>query len=136
MQWLIFSACLFLCSVCSADVVIDLHALSAVESGHDDSAYSSAGALGRYQIKPICLRDYNRYSGRPRMEFSDMRDPKAASLVASWYLHKRIPQILRSYGVAVTVEGVLLSYRNGPVAYARGDRRGKRYVSRYLSFLK
>lgn len=93
---------------------IILSVIIMLESGGDASAYNlETMATGLMQITPICLADYNLYSGEDRFTMEDMNHEIKNMMVGSWYLNKRIPQLLEAEGIPVTVDTVLWAWHAG-----------------------
>lgn len=88
-----------------------LEALVYAESRFDQSAISPDGAVGVAQILPEngAYDDYKRLTGN----YADIYTEQGNLEVASWYLFKRIPQMLRHYGKAVTTKNKLWAYNAG-----------------------
>ena len=81
-----------MCKYCFAEV--DLNIIASIESSNNPLAYNSkSGATGKYQITPICLRDYNQYHS-VQYTMTDMYDAVKCFVVADWYLNDRIPPIV------------------------------------------
>ena len=108
--WLIILSTL---AQCARAETIDLNKIALIESGYDHMAYNkSSGATGKYQITPICLKDYNQYH-KIKYTMTDMYNPVFNKNVASWYINKRIPQLLRHYGHELNLENTLIAYNCG-----------------------
>jgi len=95
--------------------LIDLTIISEIESNNRDTAISFRGARygrGRYQISEICLKDYNQET-RSNIAPEELFCPVVGYQVAHWYITRRIPQILRNWGIPITEETILWGYNAG-----------------------
>jgi soluble lytic murein transglycosylase-like protein len=90
-----------------------LDALFMQESNQDPQAYNKAtGATGLGQIMPPALEDFNLLN-KERYTMKDMFDPQLNARVSNWYLYDRIPAMLMTYKMPVTIDNVLASYNFG-----------------------
>jgi len=115
--WLILALVLFnlFCVVerAQAEWLVNFDIIRQIESGGNPAAYNrNSGARGLYQITDICRRDYNQMT-RSGVTPLDLWNPATNEAVARWYMEKRIPQLLRARGHAVTLEAVLTAYNAG-----------------------
>lgn len=113
---LMLIACLWVTtSKCEAQgIPINLDIIAQIESSGNPMAVNErTGATGMYQIMPVCLEDYNKYHKGNMYTIKEMYDQAKARIVSDWYLHVRVPQLLRSQGVPVTLEHVLYAYNAG-----------------------
>ena len=126
------------------EVIIILSIISTIESGNNPNAYNpKAGAVGLFQITPICLKEYNQYHWA-KYTRQNLYDPKINRKIASWYLQRRIPQMLKYYGYKITVENVLICYNWGIGNFIRWKqgrikklpRETREYVRKYFELLK
>lgn len=112
---------------------IDLGIIAQIESSNDPLAYNkSSGAVGMYQITPVCLMDYNELI-KDRFELSEMFDEHKAFIVANWYLNKRIPRLLKHFKLADTTENRLRAYNSGIGTLFKGmyPAETRNYVKKY-----
>lgn len=112
---------------------IDLNAIKEIESSGNPLAVSPAGAIGLYQIMPgSCLADYNQYH-EVTYTRAQLFLPWVNERIADWYLHTRIPQLLRHYGQDVTEENILISYNAGISRVIKGETppATERYIEKY-----
>lgn len=100
-----------LIGVCHADK-INLNRIAQIESSGNPQAIGPGGDIGLFQVTPILLRDFNSRTGHHYLK-NDMFDADNNTQVASWYLLKRIPQMLRHYGIAVTTRNIIIAYNAG-----------------------
>ena len=92
---------------------IDMEAIEQIESSGNPNAYNKhSQAIGLFQITPICLKEYNNYNNTTYTQ-DDLYNPHLNRKIADWYLHKRIPQMLRYYKKQVNYHNVLISYNAG-----------------------
>lgn len=120
---------------------VDMEAIKIIESGGNPHAYNkSSGATGLYQVTPICLADFNKFSKRdiiytgkiPYYRIEDMYDPLKNKDVAFWYLVMRIPQLLKSFGHEDTLENRLISYNCGISCVGKKlPRETINYINKY-----
>ena len=128
---------LILLAGCSKEPVIaqevNLKIIAQIESSGNPEAYNkSSGAVGMFQITPICLKDYNQAHKR-HYQLSEMFDPLKAEKVASWYLKQRIPALLKHYGKADTLVNRLIAYNAGIKAVIKGycPDETRNYIKKY-----
>jgi len=124
----------FFCSLAYAEV--DLSIISQIESSNNPLAYNKTSkATGLYQITPICLKDYLVYNSGAKLPKKGLFCPKFNKRVAEWYFNIRIPQLLRHYGLAETIENICYAYNMGIgnlVKYRRGERKLPQETKDYL----
>lgn len=93
---------------------INLSAIVKIESDGNPKAFNKkSGARGLCQITEVCLAEWNRNNPRDRHSIGDLFNPSINQKIASWYLSKRIPEMLVAYGFEVTIENVLTAYNWG-----------------------
>jgi len=92
---------------------VDLKIIAKIESNNNSGAFNfKSKARGLYQIRPICLADYNLYH-KHKYELSQLFNPIINKKIAIWYFQKRIPQLLKHYKVPINLVTVLGSYNFG-----------------------
>jgi soluble lytic murein transglycosylase len=92
-----------------------------IESSGNPFAYNkSSQARGLMQITPICLKEYNNYHPKEQYTTKDLFNPDINVKIGTWYIDKRIPQMLRYYNKPVTINNILISYNAG-IAYVVKD---------------
>ena len=92
---------------------INLTIIKTIESSGDPNAFNrSSGARGLYQITPIVLKEYNSIN-KTQYTINDLFDSDINTMIAKWYLTKRIPQMLRYFKKPITINNVLISYNAG-----------------------
>ncbi len=82
------------------------------ESSGNPKAVSRVGARGLMQIMPNTLKEYNQMN-KGGVTLDSLFNPHVNKYVGTWYLTKRIPQMLKYYGIPVTPETMLQSYNAG-----------------------
>ncbi len=90
-----------------------IKAIIAVESTEDPSAVSKKGAVGLMQIMPDgALIDYN---SRHKTSYSkeDLYNPLINRKIGEWYFYVRLPEIMVSKRIPVTIGNALRSYNGG-----------------------
>lgn len=93
--------------------IIDMQKIAQIESSGNPEAYNArSGATGKYQITKICLEDYNIMT-KSSLTMAEMYDEVKCHKVADWYMSVRLPQLLRHYGLPVTVAYHLAGYNWG-----------------------
>jgi len=93
--------------------LIDLNAIRIIESSSNPKAIGDGGkALGLYQLHRDVIKDYNQFHNTSYLHTIAL-DTHISEQIASWYLHKRIPQLLRHYKQPVTELNVIASYNYG-----------------------
>ncbi len=133
---LIIAVLLLLPTACAASNV-DMYRLAVIESGVNPDLHNRAEKrVGLYQVPVEALREYNRFSGT-YLTVNDLFCPRVNHRVASWYLDRRLPGLLRRYGREVNTRNVLVAYRLGP-AYVVQDRPlprpGEEYLEKYFGW--
>lgn len=81
--------------------------------GNKSSAVSVAGAVGNMQIMPVTLDDWNLKNPNNQYTMDDMLIESKNIRVGKWMLEKRIPEMLKSKQVPLTINHVLIAYNWG-----------------------
>ena len=129
------------CSICKTSLAqdISLSIIAQIESANNPQAYNSrTKATGLYQITPICLQDYNNHH-KKKYCLADMLLKNKAHKVADWYLNKRIPSMLKYYGIANTIQNRLIAYNYGIGHLRKKDvlpQETKNYIKKYFTLCK
>lgn len=114
---------------------IDLTKISLIESSNNPAAFNkSSGARGQYQITSVCLKEWNAFHPDRVYGSEDLFDPKVNEAIADWYLNKRIPQMLKHYKRADTVENRLIAYNAGIKYVVKGlslPAETRNYIKKY-----
>jgi len=119
------------------DCKIDLNVIAQIESGNNPEAYNEkTKATGLFQITPICLEEYNEMNNED-IHPDDLYNPIVNTIIASWYLSKRIPEMLKHYDIPVTVETVLWAYNAGIRKVVNGIMpiETVNYIAKYKSII-
>ncbi len=110
-----------------------------IESGGNPYAVSKAGCIGLMQISPIILKEFNEYacSGGciPGWNMSLMFDGWYNRYVGTWYINKRIPQLLKHYSIPDTIKNRLIAWHDGIgnlVKFKEGKRKLGKEMQSYL----
>ena len=130
---IVFMALNALTGLAMADVVIDRQKIIQIESSGNPKAFNKKSkARGLYQITPIVVKEWNNYK-KVKYTNQDMFNPEIAFKVYDWYMNKRIPQMLRHYGLKDTVENRLISYNAGIDHAIKGTipAETKDYIRKY-----
>ena len=115
---------------------INMEAIKQIESGGDPNAVGKAGEVGLYQIMPIVRKSYNQRTGH-NYSRSDLFDPEINYQIADWYLHERIPEMLRYYEIEVNVTNIIWAYNAGIARVRDGIMPDitERYIEKYLEIV-
>jgi len=111
---------------------IDMEIIKQIESGGDASATSPVGAIGLFQLLPKgAIAEWNNYHPKEQYEPKELYDVELNKKVAEWYLLKRIPQMLRHYGIKDTIENRIVAYNAG-INYLRLGKSLPKETKDYL----
>jgi len=112
--------------------IVDLKIIAQIESSNNPLAVSHCGAVGTYQIMPVVLSEYNTFN-KTNFSRSNLFSAEINEKIAKWYLGKRIPQMLRHYGKAVTTTNCITAYNAGIRAVVKGylPEETRRYLKKY-----
>lgn len=139
--WLMISGLAHAQPIQPASVRIDLDAVAMIESSGCKNKISTRPgdpSYGCHQITPGTLKEYNEMT-RHNYSREDLLDDTVSYAVADWYLHKRIPQMIRHFGKPVTVENILISYNAG-INYVKTSKAlpevTKKYLDKYRRLAK
>jgi len=92
---------------------IDMDVLSIIESSSNPKAVNKkSGAVGLYQITPLCLRDYNK-AMQKCYTMQDMLEGDKNYIVAAWYIQYAIPKYLKYYDIPPNESAILAAYNAG-----------------------
>jgi len=134
--WLIAFSFLVLCDICNAQE-IDINAIIQIESSGNPRAISYKGAefgAGICQISKICHKEYQNYHKGEAVPENGLFDKNYNIKIADWYLNKRIPEMLRYYKCADTVENRLIAYNAGIAYVVKGKtlpKETRNYIRKY-----
>ena len=117
-------------------VAVDLDIIIACESSGNAAAISDAGAIGICQVMAGgALADWNMYHKNEQYTAEDLLNPDICIKIADWYLHKRIPQMIKAYKKPLTLENVLISYNAG-ISYVRYGKKLPKKTVEYIAKYK
>lgn len=117
---------------------VDISIIIQIESGGNPNAYNKhSGAIGLMQITPICLKEYNqRYSSKEIwVRPEEIYDYCYNTKIGSWYINKRIPELLCHYRLPDTIDNRLIAYNFGIgnlIKYKQGKRKLPQETINYL----
>lgn len=93
--------------------MINVGAIIRLESSwRSDVVNAATGATGLMQITKICLDDYNQVH-KTYLTMEDMKKGGANVMVGTWYLNKRLPQLLHAKGIPAVDALVLIAFNGG-----------------------
>lgn len=123
----------------AAEIVpqIDLHAIAMIESSGNPKAVGLAGDSGLFQITPVLLKEYNALT-RSTVRQDELFHPGISRKIADWYLHKRIPQLLRHFKKPVTVQNIIIAWNAGIKCVKKGGKIPRvtaLFLKKYKNFL-
>lgn len=115
---------------------IDLFKVMMLESRGNPKAHNMANgedARGLFQIRKCVVQDWNQAHPKEKISVDKLWNPLVNRRVADWYLHKRIPQMLKSHRKKITVDNVLISWNAGVGKLVRGrvPASTRNYVREY-----
>jgi len=110
---------------------IILDVIGHIESSHNALAENKdSGARGYYQITKICLKEYNNFH-KVKYSYDDLFNKDINEKIASWYLYKRIPQMLKYFKKDINIENVLICYNAG-INYVVKNKKLKNETKNYI----
>jgi hypothetical protein len=89
-----------------------VEAVIMAESNNNPNAVSKMGAKGKMQIMPETLRDYNKRHKTNYTE-EDLMNPIINEEIGREYLFERLPKIIKSKKIPLSLYTVLASYNRG-----------------------
>ncbi len=115
---------------------IDLHAIAMIESSGNPKAIGRTGDSGLFQITDGVRREYNQRTGAS-ITPGDLFHAGTSERIADWYLHKRIPEMLRYYKKPVTTRNILISWNAGIWYVVKGGKLPRitnQFLKKYEKF--
>lgn len=111
---------------------VDMSIISQIESNNNPNAIGKSGEIGLFQIMPCVLDDYNRYNAS-NFNRNALFCQNINKRVAQWYMTVRVPQMLKYYGIPVTIENVIYAWNCGigNVVKGRIPKSTMAYMSKY-----
>ena len=126
----------FAVNVQASDVVVDLNKIKMIESSNCRDLYGRyEHARGCYQITQIVVDEWNNFHKGESYVLDDMLDEAKAKGVADWYLHVRIPQMIRYFNKEVTIRNIIISWNAG-ISYVAYDKPIPRITKLFLTKYK
>jgi hypothetical protein len=124
---LLFAGC-----ASASENLIDMNKIMMIESGGRNvhSNIKSEHAIGLFQITPVVLKEYNQFH-HTNYKSNDLYDTRLNTQIASWYLNKRIPAMLRAYKKPVTTRNIIVAYNAG-ISYVVKNKPLPSITKRYL----
>lgn len=97
-----------------ASTDVDMNKIYSIESSDNPKAHNkSSNAKGLGQITPIVLKEWNNFHPKESHTDNDLFNPEVNKKISSWYMNKRIPQMLKAKKLADTIENRLVAYNAG-----------------------
>ncbi|MCP3686070.1 MAG: lytic transglycosylase domain-containing protein [bacterium] len=123
-------------SLCDANS-IDVVKICIIESSYRPDAHNIAtNARGIMQITKPCLTDYNMYNVNKQYSMDDMFKVAPNVVVGTWYLNKRIPELLRHYEIKDSKNNRLMCYNWGIGNVVKHYREGKSVPRETLDYIE
>jgi soluble lytic murein transglycosylase-like protein len=98
----------------AASSEVDMNKIYSIESSNNPQAHNkTSNAKGLGQITPIVLKEWNNFHPKDRHSDGDLFNADTNKKIASWYMNKRIPQMLKAKGLKDTPENRLVAYNAG-----------------------
>lgn len=114
---------------------IDMKKIAQIESSGCVQQYGHfEHARGCWQITEPSLNDWNAFHPNQKHSLHQMLDKKTCFKVANWYMNKRIPQMLKHFGLEDTVRNRLIAYNSGIKTLVEGRKLSKvtqKYLIKY-----
>jgi soluble lytic murein transglycosylase-like protein len=93
---------------------VDMNKIYSIESSNNPEAHNvKSNARGLGQITPIVLKEWNNFNPKDKHSDADLFKSDINKKIASWYMNKRIPQMLRAKKIKDTPENRLIAYNAG-----------------------
>lgn len=113
--------------------IIDFQAIAELESSNNPKAFNKkSGAIGLFQITPVCLKDFNEQN-KKKYTAEMLYSPYRNFEVANWYLTVRIPQMLEGLGLEITTQRILWAWNAGiwAVIHDRMPNETRLFINKY-----
>lgn len=145
MKAALFIMFFLICTSAQAET-IDLEAIKHIEShGNPLAVNTRTQCRGLYQISEICLKEYNQFR-HTNYTPQDLFNPLINETIAGWYLHRRLPQLLKRFSIPVNRLNLIVAYNWGIGKAVRWHRRGailnklpketRAYLAQYKRLIK
>ena len=93
---------------------VDMNKIYMIESSMNPNALNEKSqARGLGQITPIVLKEWNNFNPKNTYTDDQLFNPEINRQISSWYMNKRIPQMLRHFKIPDTVDNRLATYNWG-----------------------
>lgn len=113
---------------------INLRVISQIESSGNHKAVGDGGrALGAFQLHKGVIQDYN-LSHNTRFPHKIALSRHYSRKIASWYINKEIPRLLRHFGLKDTISNRLTAYNKGIRAVLMKSP-SKNYIKKYFKII-
>lgn len=126
------------CNTASAEVVIDMDKIAMIESsGCKHNVGDGGDSNGCHQVSSGTLKEYNQFNGTKHTK-QDLLNYAVSLKIATWYMQKRIPAMLKHYGKPDTIENRIVAYNAGINYVVKGKplpETTKRYIAKYKGSL-
>lgn len=91
---------------------VDIMQIKIIE-GNKSDAVSISGAIGNMQIMPVTLEDWNKQHPKENYTINDLKNESVNIKIGVWMITKRIPEILKSENIPLTINNILIAYNWG-----------------------
>lgn len=93
---------------------VNMDAIKHIESSGNPAAWNKRDdSRGLYQLREVVVKEWNNYHPHEQHTFEDVWNPQINEKIATWYMTKRIPQMLRYYKIDDTKEHCIIAYNWG-----------------------
>lgn len=93
---------------------MDMNKVFSIESSMNPKAYNKgAQAKGLGQITPIVLKEWNNFNPNKKYTSDELMDGNINTKISTWYMNKRIPQLLSHYKIEDTPDNRITAYNAG-----------------------
>jgi hypothetical protein len=120
----------------AASSEVDMNKIYSIESSNNPQAHNkSSNAKGLGQITPIVLKEWNNFHPKEKHSDADLFNADTNKKIASWYMNKRIPQMLKAKGLKDTIDNRLIAYNFGIRGVGKIlPRETKQYLDKYKKY--
>jgi hypothetical protein len=116
-----------------AGIPVQLEIIREIESSGRADAVGPSGERGLYQVSEILRKEYNQFH-KKQVSPEELFLPEINERIADWYLHERIPALLRHFKKPVTLENIIVAYNAGIATVAHSKPLPpitKAYIQKY-----
>ena len=107
-------------------VEMDYLQVAQIESAQRDSVVSTEGAIGRMQIMPIVLKDWNR-THLTQYKKSDLFNSEINVRIGKWLLSEQIPYYFKKNNIPEKMNHRLIAYNWGIGNFLTWYKKGQNY---------